>query len=154
MRSRPRACRRRRRRGLEAEPVELVVERLHAAAGAGAAAGLGAPRAAGVGGVIGVGADPLGQRGEQAGEQRVRGRVEAEARAPGGEEVEVLGAADGAAVDGLDLDQARLAQAVEVQPDGVGVEAEPIGELLGRQRRGRARPAPGTSRSGSRRPAP
>ena len=52
-----------------------------AAAGPGAAAGLGTPLLAGVGGVVGVGADALGERAEQPGEQRVRGRVEAERRA-------------------------------------------------------------------------
>ena len=47
----------------------------------GAPAGLGAPDPAGLGRVGGVGAHPLGQRGEQPGEQRVGGRVEAERRA-------------------------------------------------------------------------
>ena len=56
----------------------------------------------------------------------------------GGEEVEVLGPADGAAVDGLDVDQAGLAQPLEVQPDGVGVQAEALGEVLGREGGGRA----------------
>ena len=41
----------------------------------------------------------------------------------------MLGPADGAAVDGLDVDQARLAEALEVEAHGVGVEAEAVGEL-------------------------
>ena len=52
--------------GSKPEPVELRFERVQAAPGPGPAAGLDTPRVAGVGGVVGVGADPLGQRGEQA----------------------------------------------------------------------------------------
>ena len=55
----------------------------------------------------------------------------------GGERVEVLGPTDRAAVDRLDVDQARLPQPLEVQADGVGVQAERIGEVLGGERRGR-----------------
>ena len=47
----------------------------------------------------------------------------------------MLRAADRAAVDGLGVDEADLAEPVEVQPDRVRVQAEPVGELLGRQRR-------------------
>ena len=108
-----------------------------AAAGPRALAGLDAPRVPGVGGVVGIGADALGQRGEQAGEQRVGRRVEPEPGRAGGEEVEVLRPPDRAAVDRLDVDQPGLAQPLEVQPDGVGVQAEAVGELLGRERRGR-----------------
>ena len=50
----------------------------------------------------------------------------------------MLGPPDRAAVHGLDVDQAGLAQPLEVQPHGVGVEAEALGEVLGRQRGGRA----------------
>src|SRR3989440_1604173 len=124
-------------RGLEAELGELVVERPHAAAGAGALAGLGAPGVAGIGSVVGIGADPLGEARQQTGEQRVRRGYEAEAGRAVGEEIEMLGATDGAAMDGLGLDQARVAQAIEVQAHGVGVEPEPIGELSRRQRRRR-----------------
>ena len=106
-----------------------AVERLRARPRAGAAAGFDAPRPPDRGGFVAVGADALGERGEQTGEQRVAGRVEAEAGRAGRERVDVLRAADGAAVDGLDLDETGLAQALEVQADGVGVEAEPVGEL-------------------------
>jgi hypothetical protein len=66
-------------------------------------------------------------------------RVEAQTGRAGREEVEVLRPADGAAVDGLDVDQARLAEPLEVQANGVGVEAETVGEVLGRQRLRRRR---------------
>ena len=88
-----------------------------------------APDPTGLGGVVGVGADPLGQCGEQAGEQRVRGRVEPEPGRAGAQEVEVLGTAHGAPVDRLDVDQADLAQPLEVQAHGVGVDAEALGEV-------------------------
>ena len=110
---------------------------LHAAARPGASAGLGPPHEAGVGRVVGVGPEALGHRREQAGEQRVGGRIEAE---PGGarrQEVVVLGPPDGAPVDGLGLDETGLAEPLEVEPDGVRVQAERIGEFLGRQGRGR-----------------
>ena len=113
-----------------------------------------APDPAGLGGVVGVGADPLGQRGEQAGEQRVRRRVEPEPGRTGAQEVEVLGPADGAAVDGLDVDQADLAQPLEVQAHGVGVDAEALGEVRRPRARRSSGPAPRTSRSGSRRRGP
>ena len=45
----------------------------------------------------------------------------------------MLGPPDGAAVHGLDVDQAGLAEPLEVQADGVGVEPEALGEVLGRQ---------------------
>ena len=51
----------------------------------------------------------------------------------------MLGPTDGAPVDGFDVDQAGLAEAVEVEAHGVGVDAERLGEVLGRQRRGGAR---------------
>ena len=41
----------------------------------------------------------------------------------------MLRAPDRAAVHRLDVDQAGLAHALEVQAHGVGVEAEPLGEL-------------------------
>ncbi len=46
---------------------------------------------------------------------------------------------DGAAVDGLDVDQTDLAEPLEVEPHGVGVDAEPLGEIGRRERGGRAR---------------
>ena len=50
----------------------------------------------------------------------------------------MLGPPDRAPVHRLDVDQAGLAQPLEVEADGVGVEAEPLGEVLGREGRGRA----------------
>ena len=50
----------------------------------------------------------------------------------------MLGASDGAPVDRLDVDQARLAEAFQVEAHRVGVDTERLGEVLGRQRRGRA----------------
>src|SRR5205807_6529939 len=80
-------------RGLESGLRGLALVRPHAAAGVRALAGLRTPRVAGVGGVVRIGADALGERGEQAGEQRVRGRVEPEPGRAVGEEVDVLRAA-------------------------------------------------------------
>ena len=133
---------------------QLGLQRPQAAARPGALARLDPPGVAGVGGVVGIGADALGERGQQAGEQRVGRRVEAEAGRAGGEEVAVLRTTDGAAVDGLDVDQSDLAQAVEVQADGVRVQPEAVGELLGRRAARSPRPAPGTSRNASRHPVP
>jgi hypothetical protein len=90
----------------------------------------------GVGGVVGVGTDALGHCGQEAGEQRVRGRVEAEAGCAVGQEVEVLRAPDRAAVHGLDVDEPGFAQALEVQAYGVGVEVEPVGEVVRGERPG------------------
>ena len=56
--------------------------------------------------------------------------------APALEEVEVLGPPDGAPVDRLDVDQADLAEPLEVQPHGVGVDAR--GARRGRWRRAAA----------------
>jgi hypothetical protein len=50
----------------------------------------------------------------------------------------VLGPSDRAAVDGLDIDEAGIAQPVEVQAHRVGVQPEAVGEILGRH--GRCRP--------------
>ena len=86
----------------------------------------------------GVGADALRERGEQAGEQRVRGRVETERGRARREEIEVLGPPDGAAVHRLDVDEAGLPEALEVEAHGVGVEPEPLGEILRRERGGGA----------------
>ena len=72
-------------------------------------------------------------RREQPGEQGVGGRVEPEARCTGAEEIEVLGPPDGPAVDGLDVDQADLAQAFQVQTHGVGVDAESFRQLRRRE---------------------
>ena len=88
-------------------------------------------------GGLGVRAHLLGHRREQPGEQRVRRRVETQAGRTGRQRVEVLGPADGAAVDRLDVDQAGVTQPLQVQPDGVGVQAECVGEVLGGERRGR-----------------
>ena len=41
----------------------------------------------------------------------------------------MLRAPDRAPVDRFDVDQAGLAQAFEMQAHGVGVDAEPVGEL-------------------------
>ena len=82
--------------------------------------------------------DGLGERGEQAGEEHVRGRVEPEAGRTGRERVAVLRTADGAAVDDLDVDEARVLQPLEVQPHGVGVQVERVGEVAGAARRGRS----------------
>jgi ATP-binding protein involved in chromosome partitioning len=120
-------------RGLEPEAMELLLECAQAAARAGTPPGLGPPRAARIGGVFGIGADALREGGEQCGEQRVRRRIESHARSTVGEEVEVLGTADGATVGGLDVDDADVAQALEVEAHGVGVDPEPIGEILSRQ---------------------
>ena len=79
------------------------------------------------------------KRGEQAGQQRVRRRVEPEAGSTRREEVAVLGTADRPAVDCLGVDEARIAETVEVEADRVGVQPEAVGELLGRERRGRRR---------------
>jgi hypothetical protein len=84
-----------------------------------------------------AGPDPLGQRAEQTGQHGVGIGVVAHGRRTGREEVEVLRATDGAAVHGFDVDEARLAEPVEVEPDGVGVDAERLGKILRRQSRGR-----------------
>ena len=104
----------------------------------GSASRLGTPHPAGVGGIGGVGADALGERGQQPGEQGVRRRVEPEGGRARGEEVEVLGTPDRATAHRLDIDQARFAEPLEVEADGVRVEREPLGEILRGQRRGRA----------------
>jgi hypothetical protein len=78
----------------------------------------------------------LRERGEEAGEQGMGRRVEAEPGGAGGEEVEVLRAADGAAVHRFDVDQSGIAEAVEVEPHGVRVQPEAVGEVLGGHRRG------------------
>ena len=49
----------------------------------------------------------------------------------------MLGAPDGAPVDRLDVHQAGLAEPFEVEADRVRVQAERVGEFLGRQGRGR-----------------
>src|SRR3954447_6999683 len=81
-------------RGPQAEPVELVGERSDATPGPSAAGELGAPLLADLGRILRARADVLGQGAEQAGEQRVRGRVEPERRCARREGVEVLGPAD------------------------------------------------------------
>ena len=48
----------------------------------------------------------------------------------------MLGPTDRAAVHRLDVDEAGLAEPVEVEAHGVGVEPEALGEVLGRQGRG------------------
>jgi hypothetical protein len=70
------------------------------------------------------------------------GWVEAEAGRPGGEEIQMLGPPDGSSMHRLGVDEARLAEPLEVQSHGVGVDAEAIGELGGRQRGRRQRPLP------------
>ncbi len=50
----------------------------------------------------------------------------------------MLGPPHRPAVDRLDVDQADLAQPLEVEAHGVGVDAEALGEIRGRQRGGRA----------------
>ena len=93
----------------------------------------------GVGGIVGVGSDPFGEGGEETGEEGVRRRVEPEAGGSRGEEVEVLGATDGAPVHGFGVDEAGVAEALEVEPHGVGVHAETLGEVRGGQCRRRRR---------------
>jgi hypothetical protein len=66
----------------------------------------------------------------------MRRRVESEGRRARRQRVEVLGPADGAAVHRLGLHEPRLAEPVEVEPHGVGVQAQAVGELLGRERTG------------------
>ena len=73
------------------------------------------------------------------GEQRVAGRVETETGRARRQRVDVLGPADGAPVHGLDVDEAGFAQPLEVQPHGVGVQAEAVGELGRGERGGGAR---------------
>ena len=120
---------------LEAEALELTDQRAHAARRPGASPGFGSPDEAGVGGVVGVGPQPLGHRREQPGEQRVGRRVEPEPGCTRCEEVAVLRSSDRPAVDGFGLDEPGVAEALEVQADGVRVQAERIGEFLGRQGR-------------------
>ena len=126
-------------RRLEAQPAELGLECAQAAPRARAATGIGAPDAPGVGGVVGVRTDAFGQRGEQPREEDVRRWVEAQRGRAVGEEVEVLRTANRPAVYRLDVDETGLAQPLEVQTDGVGVESEPLGEILGREGGGGAR---------------
>src|SRR5262245_29919812 len=109
-------------RRLEAQPAELGLEGAQATARARATTGIGAPHAPGVGSIARVGTDALGERGEQAGEEHVRRWIEAERGRAVGEEVEVLGTPDGAAVHRFDVDESGLAQPLEVEPDGVRVE--------------------------------
>ena len=106
------------------------MKQAQAAPHARATAGFGPPDAPGVGSVVRVGTDSFGEGGEEAREQRVGRRVEAEGGCAVGKEVEVLGAAYGAAVHRLDVDQARLAQPLEVQPHRVRMEAEPFRKIL------------------------
>ena len=126
-------------RRLEAEPGQLGLECADAGTAARPLAGLESPGVTGVGRILGIGADSLGQRCEQAGKQRVRRRIEAETWRSGGKEVEVLGASDGSAMHSLDIDEIDVAQALEMQPYGVGVDAEAVGKVLCRQRRSRCR---------------
>jgi hypothetical protein len=69
----------------------------------------------------------------------VRGWIEPERGRAVGEEVEVLGAPHRAAVHRFDVDESGFAQPLEVQPDGVRVEAEPLRQILGGERGGGAR---------------
>ncbi len=125
-------------RGLETEAGELRLERVQAALRACTPSGVGTPDPAGVGSVGGVGTDALRERGEQPGEQRVGRRVEPQRRRAGGEEIEVLRTSDRAASHRLDVDEAGLTEPLEVQSHRVGVEPEPLGKILRRERRGRA----------------
>jgi hypothetical protein len=127
---------------VEAEAFELPGERLRARARPSAPAGIRAPRAPDRRRFIGVGADALGERGEQSREQRVARRIEAEARCAGRERVDVLRTADGAAAYRFDFDQAGFSQLLEVQPDRVGVDAQAIGELVRAERVRRRRQLP------------
>ena len=62
----------------EAEFAELTLEGAQAGASPRAATRLGAPDPPGLGGFTGVVPDALGERGEQAGEEGVRRRIEPE----------------------------------------------------------------------------
>ena len=96
-------------RGLEAEPVHLADERLRRTSASGCGGRLRRPSARPISvGFVAVGADPLGQRGEQPGEQRVARRVEPEPGRARRQRVDVLGPADGAAVDRLRRRPGRL----------------------------------------------
>ena len=123
---------------VEPQPVHLAREGLDTRSRPSAPARLFPPRVAGGRRVVGVGADPLGERGEEAGEQRVAGRVETETGRARCEGIDVLGTPDRAAVHGLDLDEAGFAQSLEVETHRVGVDAETVGQLARRQRGGRA----------------
>ncbi len=125
-------------RRVEAQLGELLGEHVDAGARPGALGGLAAPRPAGLLGVGGVGAEPLGHRGEEAGEDGVGRRIEVEARCPAGERVDVLRAPDGATVHRLHVDEARLAHALEVHAHRVRVEPEALGQLGGAKGPGRA----------------
>ena len=61
---------------------------------------------------------------------------------------------DGAAVHGLDVDDADLTEALEMEAHGVRVHAEAVGEILGGQRAESTSRARGTPRTGSRRQVP
>ncbi len=65
----------------------------------------------------------------------MRGRIEPEGGRARGEEIEVLGAPDRPSSDRLDIDEARLAEPLEVETDGIGVQREPLGQILRGQRR-------------------
>ncbi len=93
------------------------------------------PVPAGATGGAGVGAARLRQRAEQTRQEHVGGRVEAQPGRAGRQGVAMLGASDPTAVDRLDLEQAGVAQALEVQADGVRVQPERLGEVRGRARR-------------------
>lgn len=116
-------------RRLESEPFELTGEGPHAGPGPGPFSGLDAPRVAGVRGVADVGADLFGQRGEEPGEQRVGGRIEAQAGRARGEEVEVLGASDGAAMDRFGVHEVSIPEAFKVEAHGVGVDSKSVRQL-------------------------
>ncbi len=118
-------------RGIKTEPLHLAGQRLDARTRTCATTGFQPPGAAGRGGVLGVGADPFGQRREESGQKRVARRVESEAGHAGRQRIDVLGPANGAPVDRLDVDETRFAEPFEMEADGVGVEPEPLRELVG-----------------------
>ncbi len=140
--------------GVESEPVHLAEQRLHARFRVGTTARFDAPGTARGGGVGRVGTDPFGQHGQHPSQKCVARRVETEAGRARRQGVDVLGPADRAAVHGLDVDEAGFAQALEVEPDGVGVQAEAFGELGRGERRRWSLRAPDTWRSASRRRVP
>ncbi len=128
-------------RRIEAEPAHLTDERAHTARPALTGACLARPqhgcspvRPTGRGRVVGVGAGSFGECGEQPADELVGLGLEAGRRGIGGECVEVLRAPDGAAVHGLALDETRVAHALEVEANRVGMQADPGAEIGGAHR--------------------
>jgi hypothetical protein len=95
--------------------------------------------AAGLDRLVAAQATGGGHPQQHAGQHRERRRLQAQRGRVGGQRVAVLGTADRAPGVGLDVEQADVAHALEVGPDGVGVQVERLGDLGGGQRARRAR---------------